>query len=183
MHDLSLLENLAVALVAAFAGGLLFQRFGLPTIVGYLLAGVAIGPSTPAYVGDPQTISQLAELGIIFLMFGVGLHFSFADLWKVRDIAIIGTLGQMVTMQALGFGLGWWWGWTPMAGAMLGLAVSIASTIVMLRGFMDLGLLNTSHGKVAVGWRVMEDIGTVLLLLILPKLSANAVAPDWRDSA
>lgn len=180
MHDLSLLENIAVALGAAFVGGLIFQRIGLPTIVGYLLAGVAIGPFTPGYMGDQETINQLAELGIVFLMFGVGLHFSFADLWKVRDIAIIGTLGQMLTMQVLGFGLAWYWGWTPMAGAMLGLAVSIASTIVMLRGFMDFGLLNTSHGKVAVGWRVMEDIATVLILLVIPTLSARAATPDWR---
>jgi len=180
MHNLSLLENIAVALGAAFVGGLLFQRIGLPTIVGYLLAGVAIGPFTPGYVSDPETINQLAELGIVFLMFGVGLHFSFADLWKVRDVAIIGTLGQMVTMQALGYGLAWYWGWTPMAGVMLGLAVSIASTIVMLRGFMDMGLLSTSHGRVAVGWRVMEDIATVLILLVIPNLSAHSAATDWR---
>ncbi|MFM8331944.1 MAG: cation:proton antiporter [Candidatus Methylumidiphilus sp.] len=180
MQNISLLENIAAALGAAFIGGLLAQRCRLPTIVGYLLAGVAIGPFTPGYMGNQETIRQLAELGIVFLMFGVGLHFSFADLWKVRDIAIIGTLGQMCTMQALGFALGWWWGWTPLAAVMLGLAVSIASTIVMLRGFMDFGLLNTSHGRVAVGWRVMEDIATVLLLLILPNLSEQTAATDWR---
>ncbi|MDD5034263.1 MAG: cation:proton antiporter [Methylococcaceae bacterium] len=180
MHSLSLLENIAVALGAAFVGGLIFQRIGLPTIVGYLLAGVAIGPFTPGYMGDPQTLGELAELGIIFLMFGVGLHFSFADLWKVRDIAILGALGQMMTLLGLGFALSWFWGWSPMAGLMLGLAVSIASTIVMLRGFMDLGLLNTSHGQVAVGWRVMEDLGTVLILLVLPNLGARGTAPDWH---
>ena len=180
MHNFTLLENIAVALGAAFVGGLIFQRLHMPTIVGYLLAGVAIGPFTPGYAGDPQIISELAELGIIFLMFGVGLHFSFADLWKVRDIAIIGTLGQMVTMQALGFALSWYWGWSILAGVMLGLAVSIASTIVMLRGFMDFGLLNTSHGRVAVGWRVMEDIATVLILLVIPNLSASKIPTDWR---
>jgi CPA2 family monovalent cation:H+ antiporter-2 len=180
MHNFTLLENIALALGVAFVGGLVFQRIGLPTIVGYLLAGVAIGPFTPGYIGDAQTISELADLGIIFLMFGVGLHFSFADLWKVRDIAIIGTLGQMVTMQALGFALSWHWGWPPLAGVMLGLAVSIASTIVMLRGFMDFGWLNTSHGRVAVGWRVMEDIATVLILLVIPNLSASKVPTDWR---
>ena len=180
MHNFTLLENIALALGAAFVGGLIFQRIGLPTIVGYLLAGVAIGPFTPGYTGDTQMISELAELGIIFLMFGVGLHFSFADLWKVRDIAIIGTLGQMLTMQVLGFGLAWYWGWSPQAGVMLGLAISIASTIVMLRGFMDFGLLNTSHGRVAVGWRVMEDIATVLILLVIPNLSTSKVPTDWR---
>lgn len=181
MHNINLLENIAMALGTAFVGGLLFQRIGLPTIVGYLLAGVAIGPFTPGYQSDPGTINQLAELGIVFLMFGVGVHFSFADLWKVRDIAIIGTLGQMVTMLGLGFGLAWWWGWSAKAGVMLGLSVSIASTIVMLRGFMDLGLLNTSHGRVAVGWRVMEDIATVLILLVIPNLSSKGVTPDWKD--
>lgn len=181
MHDLSLLENIAVALGAAFVGGLIFQRIGLPTIVGYLLAGVAIGPFTPGYTGDSNTIGELAELGIIFLMFGVGLHFSFADLWKVRDTAIVGTLGQMLTMQVLGYGLAWLWGWTPIAGIMLGLAISIASTIVMLRGFMDFGLLNTSHGRVAVGWRVMEDIATVLILLVIPNLSGKLPGTDWRS--
>ncbi len=180
MHNFTLLENIALALGAAFVGGLIFQRLKMPTIVGYLLAGVAIGPFTPGYTGDTQIISELAELGIIFLMFGVGLHFSFADLWKVRDIAIIGTLGQMVTMQLLGFALSWYWGWSPQAGVMLGLAISIASTIVMLRGFMDFGLLNTSHGKVAVGWRVMEDIATVLILLVIPNLSSSKVPADWR---
>jgi CPA2 family monovalent cation:H+ antiporter-2 len=180
MNELNLLENIATALGAAFLGGLLVQRIGLPTIVGYLLAGVAIGPFTPGYVSDQETIAQLAELGIVFLMFGVGLHFSFADLWKVRDIAIIGTLGQMLTMLALGFGLSWLWGWTPISGLVLGLALSIASTIVMLRGFMDMGLLNTSHGRVAVGWRVMEDIATVLILLAMPSFASTAGAPDWR---
>ena len=180
MHSLGLLENIAVALGVAFIGGLLVQRIGLPTIVGYLLAGIAIGPFTPGYMGDPQTIGELAELGIIFLMFGVGLHFSFADLWKVRDIAIIGALGQMVTMVAVGLGLSQYWGWTLMAGLVLGVALSIASTIVMLRGFMDLGWLNTPHGQVAVGWRVMEDIATVLLLLVMPNLAHTGTALDWR---
>jgi CPA2 family monovalent cation:H+ antiporter-2 len=181
MNNLGLLENIAIALGAAFLGGLLAQRARMPPIVGYLLAGVAIGPFTPGYVSDQHTIDELAELGIVFLMFGVGLHFSFADLWKVRNIAIIGALGQMLTMLALGFGLSWLWGWTPLSGLVLGLALSIASTIVMLRGFMDQGLLNTSHGRVAIGWRVMEDIATVLILLVMPNLAMNAGPPDWRQ--
>lgn len=136
--------------------------------MGYLLAGVAIGPFTPGYLADSHTINQLAELGVIFLMYGVGLHFSFADLWKVRDVAIVGTLGQMLTMLALGYGLSQYWGWTPKSGLVLGLVLSIASTIVMLRGFMDKGWLNTPDGQVAVGWRVMEDIATVLMIMICP---------------
>src|SRR5574342_605585 len=121
-HELPLLINIAAALTAAFIGGLLARRIGLPTIVGYLLAGVAIGPFTPGFVGDIETISQLAELGVIFLMFGVGLHFSFQDLWNVRDIAIPGALIQTVFATILGFALTQLWGWTPLAGLVLGLA-------------------------------------------------------------
>lgn len=181
MHSLGLLENIAVALSVAFLGGLIFQRIGLPTIVGYILAGIAIGPFTPGYAADLGTINQLAELGIVFLMFGVGLHFSFADLWRVREIAILGTLGQMLTLIGIGIGLGVWWGWSIFASLILGLSLSIASTIVMLRGFMDRGWLNTPDGKVAVGWRVMEDIATVLLILILPNLAASQTAVNWRE--
>jgi CPA2 family monovalent cation:H+ antiporter-2 len=180
MHNLSLLINIASALSIAFLGGLIFRRLGLPTIVGYLLAGVAIGPFTPGYIGDPDTINQLAELGVIFLMFGVGLHFSFRDLWQVRDIAIVGALGQMATTAALGYWLTRQWGWPPYSGIVLGLAVSVASTIVLLRGLMDNGLLNTSHGQVAVGWLVMEDLATVLILLVLPTLADVEGGIDWR---
>jgi CPA2 family monovalent cation:H+ antiporter-2 len=182
MHNLSLLINIAAALGVAFLGGLAFRRMGLPTIVGYLLAGVAIGPFTPGYVGDPHTINQLAELGVIFLMFGVGLHFSFRNLWQVRDIAIVGALGQMATTAALGYWLSHqWWGWPPSSGIVLGLAISVASTIVLLRGLMDNGLLNTSHGQVAVGWLVMEDLATVLVLLVLPTLANAESGIDWRE--
>jgi CPA2 family monovalent cation:H+ antiporter-2 len=181
MNNLGLLENITIALSVAFAGGAIVQRLGMPAIVGYLLAGIAIGPFTPGYRGDAQTISELAELGIVFLMFGVGLHFSFNDLWKVRGTAIFGTLGQMITMVAIGFGLGWYWGWTPAACIVLGLALSISSTIVMLKGFMDLGWLNTSHGKVALGWRVMEDIATVLILMMMPNFAQSSSVFDWRE--
>jgi len=180
VHNLSLLINIAAALSVAFLGGLLVRRMGLPTLVGYLLAGVAIGPFTPGFVGDPHTINQLAELGVIFLMFGVGLHFSFRHLWQVRDIAIVGALGQMATTATLGYWLSQWWGWPPFSGVVLGLAISVASTIVLLRGLMDNGLLNTSHGQVAVGWLVMEDVATVLVLLILPTLVPTENGFDWR---
>src|ERR671923_541135 len=103
MHEVTLLINIAVALVVAFFGGLIARRIGLPTIVGYLLAGIAIGPFTPGFVGDTETISQLAELGVIFLMFGVGLHFSLQDLWRVRSIAIPGATGQIILATLLGF--------------------------------------------------------------------------------
>jgi CPA2 family monovalent cation:H+ antiporter-2 len=181
VHNLSLLINIAAALGVAFLGGLIFRRMGLPTLVGYLLAGVAIGPFSPGFVGDPDTINQLAELGVIFLMFGVGLHFSFRSLWQVRDIAIVGALGQMATTATLGYLLSQWWGWPPFSGVVLGLAISVASTIVLLRGLMDNGLLNTSHGQVAVGWLVMEDLATVLILLILPTLVQTENGFDWQQ--
>lgn len=181
MHDLPLLINIVVALVAAFFGGLIARRIGLPTIVGYMLAGIAIGPFTPGFVGDVETISQLAELGVIFLMFGVGLHFSFSDLWKVRAIAIPGALGQMALSTLLGFALCQLWGWTTASGIVLGLAISIASTVVLLRGLMDNGLLNTPHGQTAVGWLVLEDLATVFILVLLPALAPAAGGFDWQN--
>src|SRR4030042_754475 len=127
MHDVPLLINITLALVVAFFGGVAARRVGLPTIVGYLLAGIMIGPFTPGFVGDIETIQQLAELGVIFLMFGVGLHFSFNDLWRVRDVAIPGALIHTAIASLLGFGLTQLWGWSAWAGLVLGLAISVAS--------------------------------------------------------
>jgi len=165
-HELSLITNISVALVSAFAGGFIARRLGLPTIVGYILAGMAIGPFTPGFVGDIEDISQLAEIGVIFLMFGVGLHFSLNDLWAVRKIAIPGAALQMLIATVLGFTLTQFWGWSVEAGLVLGLAISIASTVVLLRGLMDNGLLSTAAGQVAVGWLVLEDLATVLILVL-----------------
>ena len=183
MHEVPLLINITLALVVAFIGGVIARRIGLPTIVGYLLAGIAIGPFTPGFVGDIETIQQLAELGVIFLMFGVGLHFSFQDLWRVRDIAIPGAVIQTLLASLLGFGLSQLWGWSVSAGLVLGLAISVASTVVLLRGLMDNSLLNTSHGQAAIGWLVMEDILSVLILVLMPTLAANSGAFDWRSLA
>jgi CPA2 family monovalent cation:H+ antiporter-2 len=133
MHEVTLLINIVMALVVAFIGGILARRIGLPTIVGYMLAGIAIGPFTPGFVGNIETISQLAELGVIFLMFGVGLHFSINDLWKVRSIALPGALGRMTLTTLLGLGLSQLWGWTVISGLVIGLAISIASTVVLSR--------------------------------------------------
>jgi monovalent cation:H+ antiporter-2, CPA2 family len=179
MHEVTLLINIAVALVVAFIGGILARRIGLPTIVGYLLAGIAIGPFTPGFVGDTETISQLAELGVIFLMFGVGLHFSLKDLWRVRSIAIPGALGRMLITTLMGFGLSQWWGWTPASGLVIGLAISIASTVVLLRGLTDNGLLNTPPGQAAVGWVIVEDLATVLILVLLPSLVNTSDGFNW----
>ena len=153
MHDLPLLINITLALVVAFIGGVIARRVKLPTIVGYLLAGIVIGPFTPGFVGDVETIQQLAELGVIFLMLGVGLHFSFADLWRVRDIAIPGALLQTFLATLAGYGLTQFWGWSVSAGIILGLSISVASTVVLLRGLMDNNLLNTPMGKpLWAGW-------------------------------
>ncbi|HZQ05468.1 MAG TPA: cation:proton antiporter [Anaerolineae bacterium] len=167
MEELHLLTNITIALLAAFVGGIAARRFGLPTIVGYLLAGIAIGPFTPGFVGDVAAISELAEIGVIFLMFGVGLHFSLHDLWVVRDIALPGAIIQILAATALGFGLTQLWGWTVIESLIFGLAISVASTVVLLRGLEDQGWLNTIHGRVAVGWLVVEDIATVIILVVL----------------
>lgn len=183
MHDVPLLINITLALVAAFFGGILARRIGLPTIVGYLLAGIVIGPFTPGFVGDVDTIQQLAELGVIFLMFGVGLHFSLSQLWRVRKIAIPGALIQTVLATLVGIGLTRLWGWNLLAGIVLGLSISVASTVVLLRGLMDNKLLNTSHGQAAVGWLVMEDILSVLILVFMPALSSSSAGFDWGNLA
>ena len=180
MHEVTLLINIVVALVAAFIGGIVARRIGLPTIVGYLLAGIVIGPFTPGFVGDTDTISQLAELGVIFLMFGVGLHFSLGDLWKVRAVAVPGALIRITVTIFIGIWLSNLWGWTTISGVVIGLAISIASTVVLLRGLMDNALLNTPHGQAAVGWVVVEDIATVLILVLMPTLADTANGFDWQ---
>lgn len=178
-HDLNLFVTITMAVLAAFAGGYAARKLGLPTLVGYLVAGLAIGPFTPGFVGDSAAINQLAEMGVIFMMFGVGLHFSIKDLWSVRSIAIPGALIQMFVATLLGFALTQLWGWTVEAGLVLGLAISIASTVVLLRGLADNGLLNTSHGKVAIGWLIFEDLATVAILVLLPALlgESNGSSP------
>lgn len=181
MHEIPLLINIAIALVVAFCGGLIARRLGLPTIIGYMLGGIAIGPFTPGFVGDTETISQLAELGVIFLLFGVGLHFSINDFWKVRAVAIPGALGRMVLTTLLGFGLSQLWGWPVGSGIVLGLAISIASTVVLLRGLTDQGLLNTAHGQAAVGWVIVEDLATVLILVLMPSLVNTQNGFNWAQ--
>ncbi|MCW5881290.1 MAG: cation:proton antiporter [Anaerolineae bacterium] len=181
MHSLDLLITIGGALVAAFVGGLIARRLGLPTIVGYLLAGMVIGPFTPGFVGNVEAMGQLAELGVIFLMFGVGLHFSLRDLWAVRAVAIPGALVQIAIATALGFALTQMWGWSIAAGLVLGFAVAIASTVVLLRSLADRGLLNTVHGQVAVGWLVLEDLATIFILVLLPALFGSGQSASWQS--
>jgi len=171
--ELPLLVNLTVGLAYALIGGLLARRLGLPTIVGYLVAGVALSPVTPGFRGDPTAIHQLAEFGVILLMFGVGLHFSFRDLWIVRGIAIPGALAQMLVISALGWLVARGWGYSSAGGWVFGLAISVASTVVLIRGFMDHGWLNSPAGKVAIGWLVFEDLATVAILVLLPVLTTT----------
>jgi CPA2 family monovalent cation:H+ antiporter-2 len=180
VHDLPLLVNIAVALAYALVGGMLARRLGLPTIVGYLAAGVALGPLSLGMHGDEDTIRQFAEVGVILLMFGVGLHFSFDDLWRVRRVAIPGAFVQMATVAAIGFGVARLWGYTPGAAVVFGLAVSIASTVVQTRSLMDRGWLDTPHGKVAIGWLVFEDLLTVAILVLLPVVAARESTDIWQ---
>ncbi len=179
MHDVALLVDIALALAYALVGGLVARRLRLPTIVGYLLAGVALGPFTPGLTGDVESIRQLAELGVILLMFGIGLHFSLSDLWEVRDIAIPGAVLQMTVAAALGYWMALGWGWSPPSALVLGVAISVASTVVLLRGLMDMGALDTPHGRVAVGWLVLEDLATVAILVLLPALLSPGRPSGW----
>src|SRR5215470_3596787 len=179
-HDISLISTVAVGLTFAFAGGLLAVRIGLPPLVGYLLAGIAVGPFTPGFVADGRLAPQIAEIGVVLLMFGVGMHFSVGDLWAVRRIAIPGAIGQIVVATALGAGVAHLWGWPLGAGLMFGLALSVASTVVLLRALEDRGLLNTNDGKIAVGWLVVDDLVMVLALVLLPALSGS---PDAHGGA
>lgn len=173
-HELALFATIAMALLTAFVGGYIARRIGLPTLVGYLVAGMVIGPFTPGFVGDSEAASQLAEIGVIFMMFGVGLHFSLKDLWSVRRIAIPGALFQMISATLIGLAITQIWGWSITAGLVLGLAISIASTVVLLRGLEDNGLMNTTHGKVVIGWLVFEDLATIGILVLLPALVGGA---------
>lgn len=171
MHDINLITTVAFSLTAALVFGLLAKRFGLSPIVGYLIAGMAVGPHTPGFVGDVELGKQLAEIGVILLMFGVGLHFHLDDLLAVRWIAIPGAVGQSAVATACGLGAAIGMGWGVSAGLVLGIAVAVASTVVLLRVLMDHGLLETTEGRVAVGWLVVEDILTVLVLVLLPALA------------
>jgi CPA2 family monovalent cation:H+ antiporter-2 len=183
MHQIPLLINIALALGYALLGGLVARRLRLPTIVGYLLAGVALGPFTPGFTGDIEAIQQLAELGVILLMFGIGLHFSLRDLWRVRDIAIPGAVIQMLIATAIGYWMALTWGWSPSAALVLGVSISVASTVVLLRGLMDLGVLETPHGRVAVGWLVLEDLATVAILVLLPAVLSPDGSAGWPVAA
>jgi CPA2 family monovalent cation:H+ antiporter-2 len=174
MHHTPLITTIVAALVLAFILGAIANRFRVSPLVGYLLAGVVIGPFTPGYVADQGVAKDLAEIGIILLMFGVGLHFTLQDLLSVRTIAVPGALVQIASATVLGLGLAWLLGWTIAAGLVFGLALSVASTVVLLRALQQRRLLETERGRIAVGWLVVEDFATILALVLLPALASIA---------
>ena len=171
MHEIPFITTIALALSAALLLGLIARRLGLSPIVGYLIAGVLIGPYTPGVVGDAKIAAELAEIGVILLMFGVGLHFSLKDLLAVRSLAIPGALAQSTAATIACMGLAVAIGWSWQSGLILGIAVSVASTVVMLRALLDHGIVETAEGHIAIGWLVVQDIVTVVVLVLVPAVA------------
>src|SRR5688572_15670589 len=170
-HSLPLIATIAAAFGLALVLGFIAAKAKMPALVGYLLAGVIIGPATPGFVADVDLARQLAEIGVMLLMFGVGLHFSIDDLLAVRKIALPGALVQMITATALGMIVGIAWGWTIGASLVFGISLSVASTVVLLRALESRGVLESVNGRIAIGWLVVEDLAMVLVLVLLPGLA------------
>ena len=184
MHnDTALLATIAVSLALAFLFGFGAARLRLPPLVGYLVAGVVVGPFTPGFVADTKLASQLAELGVILLMFGVGLHFSLRDLLSVRRIALPGAIAQIVAATALGMGVARVWGWNLGASLVFGLALSVASTVVLLRALQERGVLGSVYGRIAIGWLIVQDLAMVLVLVLLPPLAGSLASGEAAAAA
>ncbi|MEW9897828.1 YbaL family putative K(+) efflux transporter [Chitinivorax sp. PXF-14] len=185
-HNISLITTLAAGFGIALILGFLAERIRMPALVGYLLAGIIIGPGTPGFVADVHLASQLSEIGVMLLMFGVGLHFSLDDLMAVKRIAVPGAVVQMGLATALGMGIAWWWGWSWGSGLIFGLSLSCASTVVLLKALEARGVLDSMNGRIAVGWLVVEDLATVLVLVLLPPLAGilggSVAAPAAGDT-
>lgn len=188
-HDISLITTIAAGFGLALILGFIAERLKIPALVGYLLAGIAMGPSTPGFVADVDIASQLSEIGVMLLMFGVGLHFSLDDLLAVKRIALPGAVVQMGLATGLGMLIASWWGWDFGTGLVFGLSLSCASTVVLLKALESRGILETMNGRIAVGWLVVEDLATVLILVLLPSFAGilgGTVAPTeetvplWR---
>lgn len=184
-HNISLITTIASGFAIALVLGVIAERLRLPALVGYLLAGIMIGPGTPGFVADVHIASQLSEIGVMLLMFGVGLHFSMRDLLAVKRIAVPGAVVQMSIATLLGMMVASWWGWPWGQALVFGLSLSCASTVVLLKALEVRGILDTMNGRIAVGWLVVEDLATVLILVLLPPLAgilgsqtANAGASD-----
>jgi monovalent cation:H+ antiporter-2, CPA2 family len=169
-HDTPLIAIIAIGIALAFVLGLAAHRLRVSPLVGYLLAGIMVGPFTPGFVADQALANQLAEIGVILLMFAVGLHFSLKDLMSVRAIALPGAVVQIAVATLLGMALAWSLGWSAGAGLIFGLALSVASTVVLIRALQDRRILETERGRIAVGWLIVEDLVMVLALVMLPAL-------------
>ncbi|TAJ53603.1 MAG: Kef family K(+) transporter [Nevskiaceae bacterium] len=181
MHHSPLIATIVAGLVLAFVLGALAHRLRVSPLIGYLLAGVAVGPFTPGFVADQSLANELAEIGVILLMFGVGLHFSLKDLLSVKAIAVPGALVQIAAATLLGMGLAALLGWTPMAGFVFGLALSVASTVVLLRALQERRLMDTQDGRIAVGWLIVEDLAMVLALVLIPAIAGVADSAAEAD--
>jgi len=174
MHDLAVITTLAGGLAAALVFGWLTQRLGLTTLVGYMLAGILVGPHTPGFVADPRLASQMAEIGVILLMFGVGMHFHPQELLRVWRVAVPGAIAQSVVATIAGWACARAFGWSNAAGFVFGMALSVASTVVLMRMLVDQDRLSARAGHVAVGWLIVEDLLTVVALVVLPVLATDA---------
>ena len=182
-HHTSLIALLCVGFVLAFLFGALAKRLKLSPLVGYLVAGIVAGPFTPGFVGDMTLAPQLAEVGVILLMFGVGLHFSWRDLMSVKAIALPGAVAQIGVATALGWAMSHYWlGWSHIAGLVFGLSLSCASTVVLLRAMEDNRLLETERGRIAVGWLIVEDLACVIALVVLPALGGLMGGGEQADA-
>lgn len=179
-HDTSLISTIVGGLVLAFIFGAIANRFRLPPLVGYLVAGMLVGPHTPGFVADQELAPQLAELGVILLMFGVGLHFALKDLLSVRFIAVPGAIGQIAIATLFGWGLGHSMGWSTGGSLVFGIALSVASTVVLLKALQERRLVDSERGKIAVGWLIVEDLAMVLVLVLIP--AAASVADGGASS-
>lgn len=181
-HNIALITTIAAGFGLALIFGFIAERLKTPALVGYLLAGIAIGPSTPGFVADIGIASQLSEIGVMLLMFGVGLHFSLNDLLAVKRIALPGAIVQMAVATILGMTLANWWGWSFGAGLVLGLSLSCASTVVLLKALESRGFLESMNGRIAVGWLIVEDLVTVLILVLLPSFATMLGGSNGTDS-
>lgn len=172
MHaDISLIATIAAAFTLALAFGFITEKIGIPALVGYLLAGIVISPTTPGFAGDLHIAGQLSEIGVMLLMFGVGLHFSIKDLLRVKKIAIPGAVFQMAIATVLGVLVAWFWGWDLGAALVFGISLSCASTVVLIKALERQGIIESMNGRIAVGWLVVEDLVTVIVLVLLPALA------------
>lgn len=181
-HSVVLITTIAAGFGLALILGFIAERLKTPALVGYLLAGIAIGPSTPGYVADIGIASQLAEIGVMLLMFGVGLHFSLNDLLAVKRIAVPGAIVQMAVATGLGIALANWWDWSFGAGLVLGLSLSCASTVVLLKALESRNFLESMNGRIAVGWLIVEDLATVLILVLLPTFAPMLGGSNGTES-